>query len=68
VISEACAHCICAVCEDVGCVECSLCRGRYKTDICSEAFITPRKKKRQLGQLANLKRRKTASLVENEPT
>jgi hypothetical protein len=44
---EACRHCVCNVCEDRGCVECALCKGRYKTDGCSEAFITPRKKKRK---------------------
>ena len=42
---EACRHCVCNVCEDRGCVECALCKGRYKTDGCSEAFITPRKKR-----------------------
>jgi hypothetical protein len=44
--TKACSHCICALCEDRGCVECALCKGRYKTDSCSEAFITPRKRKK----------------------
>ena len=54
--SKACAHCICSVCEDVGCAECAMCRGRYKTDSCSEVFITPKK---------NRARSKTYSIDKN---